>query len=127
RLVVAGDDMQLAPIVAGKYPDTPPGDPVLHRSIFELVRSRAPGPEHPDSPVRQLLENFRMNDVLTSYAAGLIYGPGYRCFDTAVACRRLRLADPSLTGKASSFVGACLDPAYALVLVILDGVTAARE
>ena len=31
RLVLAGDHLQLPPIVAGVYPATPPGEPVLHR------------------------------------------------------------------------------------------------
>ena len=31
--------------------------------------------------MQRLAENFRMNDVLTSFAAGLLYGPGYRPCD----------------------------------------------
>src|SRR5262249_7354896 len=40
RLVLAGDDLQLPPIVQGAYPEVPKGEPLLHRSIFEAVRSR---------------------------------------------------------------------------------------
>lgn len=120
RLVLAGDHLQLPPIVAGSYPEPPPGAPLLHRSIFEAVcpRGGAPG-----RILRPLLENFRMNDVLTSVAARLLYGPGYCCADTDVARRRLafrpgRDVDP--------LVHACLDPHYPLVVVILEGIRAAQ-
>src|SRR5262249_50058929 len=73
--------------------------------------------------VRQLLENFRMNDVLTSVAAHLLYGPGYTCFNKQVAAQRL----PFKPGRdLDPLVGGCLDPKYPLVLVILDGIRAAQ-
>jgi hypothetical protein len=106
-------------VVQGSYPDPEPGEPALHRSVFEAVRSRLPA----GSPVvRKLLENRRMNDVLTSLAAGLLYGPDYRCFDAAVAARRIGLVD----GAASALVAACLDAAYPLVVVVLEGHQAAK-
>ncbi|HEY8505477.1 MAG TPA: AAA domain-containing protein, partial [Gemmataceae bacterium] len=147
RLVLAGDHLQLPPIIAGVYPEPPPGEPPLHRSIFEAVvplriadcglriedretptSSRSSNPQsavrNPQSRLlRPLLENFRMNDVLTSAAARLLYGAGYRCVGPEVARRRLnykpgRDADP--------LVRACLDPQFPLVIVTLDGVRAAQ-
>ena len=56
RLVLAGDHLQLPPIVAGTYPPTPPGEPVLHRSIFEAV---CPPGDTKCRILRQLQENFR--------------------------------------------------------------------
>ena len=50
RLVLAGDHLQLPPIINGVYPEPLPGQPVLHRSIFELVA----GPRGLRSP-----EDFR--------------------------------------------------------------------
>jgi hypothetical protein len=120
RLVLAGDHMQLPPIVSGVYPDTPPGEPVLHRSIFEAI---CPRPGETSSILRPLLENFRMNDVLTSFAAHLLYGPGYRCVNAVVAGRRLALR---LGRQLDPLVKACLDPEYPLVVVILDGIRAAQ-
>jgi hypothetical protein len=120
RLVLAGDDLQLPPIVQGAYPEVPEGEPMLHRSIFEAVRSRV----REGSPVVQMLtENHRMNDVLTSFAAALLYGPNYTCFDDRVRRRRLRYEPTEPAGDP--LVTACLDPEHPLVVVILDGVQAA--
>jgi superfamily I DNA and/or RNA helicase len=140
RLVLAGDHLQLPPIVAGTYPDAPPGEPLLHRSIFEAVypskgatADTAVGAGTADTAVahrggdsrvlRQLLENFRMNDVLTSVAAHLLYGPYYRCVNAEVAGRRL----PFKPGRGlDPLARACLDPGYPLVVVVLDGIRAAQ-
>ncbi len=132
RLVLAGDHLQLPPIVVGTYPEAAPEEPVLHRSIFEAVagsRARQSAPTLADRPtgtslVRQLTENFRMNEVLTSFAAGLLYGPEYRSFDDAIAARRLDLMPQRCLDP---LVEACLDPQFPLVFVVLDGVWAARE
>ena len=124
RLVLAGDHWQLPPIVVGAYPDAPPDEPVLHRSIFEAVAERGGAADTRSGVVCQLTENFRMNDVLTSFAAELLYGPEYRSFDRRVAERRLNLLPQR---SLDPFVEACLDPDFPLVVVVLDGVWAARE
>jgi DNA replication ATP-dependent helicase Dna2 len=123
RLVLAGDHLQLPPIIAGAYPDTPPGEPLLHRSIFEAVCPRLVQQTTESRIVRQLLENFRMNDALTRCAAHLLYGPRYQCGNAEVAQRRLafkakRGLDP--------LVAACLDADYPLVVVVLAGMRASR-
>src|SRR5262249_4722431 len=114
--------------VAGTYPETPDGEPVLHRSIFEAVCPRqdvsgTPRAVGESRVLRQLLENFRMNDVLTGAAARLLYGPGYTCGTPEVARRRL----PFKPGRdVDPLVSACLDPDYPLVVVVLDGPRAAQ-
>ncbi|MBI2478244.1 MAG: UvrD-helicase domain-containing protein, partial [Planctomycetia bacterium] len=144
RLVLAGDHLQLPPIVKGVYPEPPVGQPLLHRSVFEAIlecddlsslshfgdanekkntRETESGDKSPHSKV-QLTENFRMNDVLTSFAAGLLYGPNYLPLDDAIASRRLDLSPERCFDP---FVEACLDPNCPLTIVILDGVWAARE
>ena len=115
RLVAAGDHHQLGPIIAGAYPDPAEGEPVLHGSVFDLLRAR---PSRPGTPLCQLLENWRMCDVLTG-AARLLYGPDYRCAWPDVASRRLRLRR-----RRNGFTGACLAPDAPLVVVILKGVQA---
>jgi superfamily I DNA and/or RNA helicase len=121
RLILAGDDLQLPPIVQGVYPEGDEDALMLHRSIFEAVRSAVPD----DPPVvAKLLENRRMNDVLTSCAAGLLYGPDYRCFDDSIAARRLNLSPgASLVGLTE----ACLAPNYPLTVVVLEGVQATKR
>ncbi len=121
RLVLAGDHLQLPPIIAGAYPETPPGEPVLHRSIFEAIA--APWESRPGRLLRPLLENFRMNDVLTSVAGRLLYGPRYQCVNAEVAGRRLAFRAGR---KVDPLVRACLDPEFPLVLVLLAGQRAAR-
>jgi superfamily I DNA/RNA helicase len=144
RLVLAGDHLQLPPIVKGVYPDPPAGQPILHRSVFEAIlecgdlsplshfgdtdgktntKKGESGDKSPHSKV-QLTENFRMNDVLTSFAAGLLYGPDYLPFDDEIASGRLDLLPERCFDP---FVDACLDPNCPLTIVILDGVWAARE
>jgi DNA replication ATP-dependent helicase Dna2 len=132
RLVLAGDPLQLPPIVAGSYPDPRPGEPLLHRSIFEaLCPPRAgAGPltlanlgTDGNGLVRPLFENFRMNEVLTGFAARLLYGPRYRCNDEVVARRRLNLRRKR---GMDPLVWSCLDPEYPLVVVILEGIRATR-
>jgi DNA replication ATP-dependent helicase Dna2 len=123
RLVLAGDHLQLPPIVAGVYPDTPPGQPLLHRSIFEAVCPRQVQQIEESRIVRQLHENFRMNDVLTRCAADLLYGPRYQCGSDAVAQRCLRFQPKR---GLDPLVAACLDPDYLLVVVVLDGIRTSR-
>ena len=90
-----------------------------------VARRCGPAPYAITGPaVMQLTENFRMNDVLTSFSAGLLYGPNYRPYDAPIAARRLDLVPERCLDP---FVEACLDPAFPLVVVVLDGVWAARE
>ena len=115
RLVAAGDHFQLGPIIKGAYPDPAEGEPVLHGSVFDLLRER---PGRPGTPLCQLLENWRMCDVLTG-AARLLYGPDYRYASPDVASRRLRLRR-----RGNGFTRTCLAPHAPLVVVILKGVQA---
>ena len=126
RLVLAGDHLQLPPIIAGTYPETPEGEPVLHRSIFEAVCPRQEAGAKPPAAggiLRQLHENFRMNNVLTGVASRLLYGPDYTCGTREVARRRLPFV---ARDDIDPLVSACLDPEYPLVLVVLDGPRAAQ-
>ena len=123
RLVLAGDHLQLPPIIAGTYPEAPPNEPLLHRSIFEALCPRGQSPPDSAGIMRPLLENFRMNDVLTGYAARLLYGKGYRCVDANVANQRLDFSSPR---GLDPLINTCLDPRYPLVVVILDGLRSAR-
>src|SRR5207245_4549739 len=94
-LIVAGDDRQLPPIVQGRYPDPPPGEPILHRSLFECLRDPAGHARW----TATLLENWRMNEWLCRYPAEQVYVAGYRSATESASRRRLELRPPA-TGSA---------------------------
>jgi len=130
RLVIAGDDKQLPPIINGVYPELGPDEPLLHRSVFEAVR------EH-DSKANaitcQLLENFRMNTPLCSFSAECLYGPDYRSANERVGQRKMPITaphsagGPARRGRASSrterqWVETVVDPAYSWTMCVLEDV-----
>jgi hypothetical protein len=119
HLLIAGDDRQLPPIVAGAYPDPGEDEPLLHRSIFECLRNQ--DPDHRFTST--LLENFRMNATLCRYPAEQIYVPEYRSANDEIASRCLSLID----GSAEPLIEALVDPSYPLVIGVLEGVQATAE
>jgi hypothetical protein len=119
-LIVAGDDKQLPPIVQGIYPDPNEGEPILHRSIFESLRASDPSG---DCSV-MLLENFRMNETLCRYPAEQIYTANYQSATSEIGRRRLQLKASSQPDDLPSLL---LDPAYPLVVGVLEGVRAGAE
>src|SRR5439155_23438808 len=72
-VIVAGDDRQLPPIVQGAYPDPEPGQPLLHRSLYECLRTA----DTKDAWTSTLLENWRMNRTLCRYPAEQLYVLAY--------------------------------------------------
>jgi DNA replication ATP-dependent helicase Dna2 len=118
RLLIAGDDRQLPPIVQGDYPVTE-GEPLLHRSILEALRERDPQ----DVTVAPLLENFRMCDVLCTYPASSIYPAAYAPANREVADRRLSFRAPLPDG----FLGKVLDPAHPMVMCVMEEASGAAE
>ena len=125
RLVVAGDHKQLPPVVRGEYP-TADGEPPLAGSILECLVASDPD----RVMLAALVENFRMCDVLCAYPAASIYPAEYGPFDDEVAGRRLRLSPAGPAGPGSgdpgtdALIDAVLDPAYPLVVCVLEDVKA---
>jgi DNA replication ATP-dependent helicase Dna2 len=120
RLVVAGDHLQLPPIVQGLYPEPAEDEPLLHRSIFEALMGR--GGE--SGVATSLLENFRMNGTLCRYPADQIYDPRYDSVDDATRGRRLSLAEGAAGGDLADLL---VDPGRPLVVAVIDGVQATAE
>jgi hypothetical protein len=89
RLVIAGDDKQLGPIIHGTYPEDKAGEPYLFASIFDCLH-------RPDSVqnayTSQLCECFRMNDTLCRFPAATLYGKEYLPANAEIADRRLVLS-----------------------------------
>jgi len=125
RLILAGDDLQLPPIINGQYPEREDGLPGLQDSIFAYLRAR--DDEH--TPYTwQLLENWRMNATLCQFPATTLYGSGYKPVTDEVANRRIFLApqrrDASTIPELLDWI---LDAEYSLVVGVLEGVQATTE
>ncbi len=120
RLLIAGDDKQLPPIIQATYPDPEPGEPALHRSLFECLKDQDPDRQFTST----LLENWRMSRTLCAYPAEQIYTPSYGSATPEIGSRRLQLAKPS---GGDELADALVDPDYPLVIGVLDGVRASAE
>ena len=122
RLVLAGDDLQLPPVIQGAYPAPADGLPGLEDSVFAYLRHR----DDPSRPVYtcQLQENWRMNRTLSGFPAETLYGTGYVPATDAIARQQIALAPaPPL----EEWVEWALNPAYPLVLCVLEGVRTTVE
>jgi superfamily I DNA and/or RNA helicase len=115
RLLIAGDDKQLAPIVQAEYPTPEDGLP-LHRSILEALRAGDADGEL----TRTLVENFRMNDRLCEYPRLSIYPAEYLPATDEIAARRIKLGPR----KHSSLVVELIDPAWPLTICVFEDVKA---
>jgi hypothetical protein len=125
RLVLAGDDLQLPPIIKGNYPASADGLPGLHDSVFAYLRAR----QDPSRPFTwQLSENWRMNATLSRFSATL-YSDAYRPANEVIATQRLVLDAPAHKPATTieRLTEFALDPAYPLVVCVSDGVRAAVE
>ncbi|MDD4254813.1 MAG: DEAD/DEAH box helicase, partial [Methanofollis sp.] len=119
RLVLAGDDCQLPPIVKAAGADHEKSE--YQDSVFAWLRRRDIDRKKPYTS--QLLENWRMNSTLSRFPAETLYGPGYTPATAEVAARQIRRA-PS---DDDPFVTWVLDPAHPLVVVVLEEVRATVE
>jgi hypothetical protein len=127
RLLAAGDDQQLPPIVGSDFPKPDNGDPWLLDSIFGFLRAKDSGAK----PFTvQLVENFRMNATLTRFPAMTIYGECYQPATKRIAQRTLHLKSwrqRKLLSAEEQFADWALDPTWPLVLLVTEGVQAAQE
>jgi DNA replication ATP-dependent helicase Dna2 len=115
RLVIAGDDSQLPPIVQAEYPAPEDPGPPLHRSILECLREGDPE----DLLTRPLLENFRMCDRLCEYPRLSIYPEQYGPAGGEIRERRL-----SLSPSGDRLLDLLLDPDYPVTMCVLEDVKA---
>ncbi|MFY1112326.1 MAG: AAA domain-containing protein [Methanosarcinaceae archaeon] len=155
RLILAGDDLQLPPIIAGEYPEPEDSLPGLYDSIFSYLRLRDSSPD--PGYTCQLLENWRMNETLSSFPAAALYGKGYKPASEGIAKQKLKLlsrgfpettqkleadAEPESESESESelvtepesrsepkpeFINWALDPEYPLSMVILENTRASIE
>jgi superfamily I DNA and/or RNA helicase len=118
RLLIAGDDKQLAPIVQAEYP-VPDGGLPLHRSILEALRAG----DSDGTLTRALVENWRMNDRLCEYPRMSIYPEDYRPANDEVATRRIALGG----GGVDELTELLLDPEWPVTMCVLEDVRATSK
>jgi len=118
HLMLAGDDLQLPPIINGQYPDPEDGLPGLHDSVFAYLRARD------GNYTFQLQENWRMNETLSLFPAKRLYGEDYKPVNDAVGNQRLDLKPLKNRDMESDFFHWITHPDYPLVIGILEDVQA---
>jgi hypothetical protein len=125
RLVLAGDHLQLPPLINGQYPERGDGLPGLHDSVFAYLWARD---DVHQRYTWQLVENWRMNKTLCRFPAMALYGSQYQPATDEIANRCIHLTSQQEgTSPMPELLHWILDPAYPLVVGILDGVQAATE
>ncbi|MFP4654462.1 MAG: AAA domain-containing protein [Methanohalobium sp.] len=128
RLVLAGDDLQLPPIINGDYPESDDELPGLHDSIFFYLRHR----DSENNPYTyQLLENWRMNKTLSRFSAETLYGLDYKPATDEIGLQKLEFGTPlqtnGLTESYYNLLVSIVDTEYPLTVCILENVQASVE
>ena len=125
-LILAGDDLQLPPIVQGNYPEPENGLPGLHESVFAYLRAR----DSEDEPFTcQLRENWRMNATLSAFSAITLYGKGYKPVNKEIKKQKISLKSVNKKNKSPE-INLCnwiLNPQWPLVVAILEDIQVAVE
>jgi hypothetical protein len=105
------------------YPEPGAGEPLLYRSIFECLREH----DVQNRYTSMLLENFRSNRTICRYPAAQLYTADFTSVDDEVGSRRLAVRLSAARDDPDGLLRALLDPAYPVVVAVLEGVRAARE
>ncbi|MCP4349085.1 MAG: AAA family ATPase [Desulfobacterales bacterium] len=128
RMVFAGDDLQLPPIIQGEYPEPEDGLPGLHNSVFAYLRARDNIGDDTKNPYTiQLQENWRMNKTLSFFPASTLYGEDYMPVNRDVKTQKLVFKQNKNRKKESEFCEWLVDPDYPLALCIPEDIRAAKE
>ncbi|MET0647290.1 MAG: AAA domain-containing protein [Pyrinomonadaceae bacterium] len=114
NIILAGDDMQLPPIIHGAYPEE---HEHMLSSVFAFMRGRIEAADLNEPGVEartifQLEENFRMNEPLTAYPRGALYRGRFRS-----TRQRIRIStDPRIEEASEDLIDLLLHPARPVVL-----------
>jgi DNA replication ATP-dependent helicase Dna2 len=125
RLLLAGDDLQLPPILQGAYPEPGDGLPGLHDSIFAYLRAR----DKEELPYTyQLKENWRMNETLSLFPAETLYGRDYKPMNKEIGAQKLAFIPSKISEeKEDEVCDWLIDPVFPLSIAVLEDVRAAVE
>ncbi|HEX8337424.1 MAG TPA: ATP-binding protein, partial [Pyrinomonadaceae bacterium] len=114
NIILAGDDMQLPPIIHGAYPEE---HEHMLGSVFAFMRRRVEAADLAEPGVEartifQLEENFRMNEPLTAYPRAALYRGRFRS-----TRRDIRIStDPQIEEASGELVDLLLHPGRPIVL-----------
>jgi len=138
RFLIVGDENQLSPIIQGTYEEKE-DIPYYYGSVFRylydqsMMKKNASGEVLECTPdyIKELKENYRMNDALVQYAAEKIYGKDYKAPFDRIARQTLNdffgseeyLNLPGMSDveeKEKGLIKKILDPDYPLVMCRID-------
>jgi hypothetical protein len=114
NIILAGDDMQLPPIIHGTYPEE---HEHMLSSVFAFMRRRIEGADAAEPGVEartifQLEENFRMNEPLTAYPRHALYRGRFRSTRPGIRIS----TDPAIDAASEELADILLHPERPVVL-----------
>ena len=127
KVVLAGDDLQLPPIIKGVYPEAEDGPPGLHNSIFAYLRARD---DESDPYTRQLTDNWRMNRTLSKFPSETLYGEDYKPANEDIGSQGISFRNKTVRSLSRQEKELCewiLEPDFPMTLCILEGIRATVE
>ena len=114
NIILAGDDMQLPPIIHGSYPEE---HEHMLSSVFafmrrQIERTSADDPDAESRKIFQLEENFRMNEPLTAYPRRVLYRGRFRSTRPDIRIR----TEPAIDEASEEIIDTILHPERPVVL-----------
>ncbi|MBV8856255.1 MAG: AAA family ATPase [Acidobacteria bacterium] len=118
NIILAGDDMQLPPIIHGEYPEE---HEHMLSSVFAFMRRQVEAADRAEPGVEartifQLEENFRMNEPLTAYPRGALYRGRFRSTRPGIRIS----TDPAIDVASEELIDILLHPERPAVLCWYD-------
>lgn len=118
NIILAGDDMQLPPIIHGVYPEE---HEHMLSSVFAFMRRQIEGADEAEPGVEartifQLEENFRMNEPLTAYPRHALYRGRFRSTRPEIKIS----TDPAVDEASKELADILLHPERPVVLCWYD-------
>jgi hypothetical protein len=118
NIILAGDDMQLPPIIHGEYPEE---HEHMLSSVFAFMRRQieqadAAEPGTEARTIFQLEENFRMNEPLTAYPRRALYRGRFRSTRPDIRIS----TEPAIDVSSEELVDILLHPERPVVLCWYD-------
>jgi predicted RecB family nuclease len=114
NIILAGDDMQLPPIIHGTYAEE---QEFMLSSVFAFIRHQINQAMAFDPTIRarrlfQLSENFRMNEPITAYPRDMLYGGKFQSANPGIRIQ----TTPAIAAGSTDLLDFLLHPDRPVVL-----------